>query len=78
MPNLLNGKTVELELVGLDGNAYSLMGAFSHAARRQGFTKEEIDKVLTEAKTGDYDHLVYTLSEHCHTGDEDIIDEDDE
>ena len=38
-------KKVKLELVGLDGNAYSVMGAFKNAARRQGWTPEEIKTV---------------------------------
>lgn len=59
-------KYVELELVGLDGNAFVLMGAFSQAAKRQGWTKEEIDKVLTECKSSDYNHLLYTLVRHCN------------
>lgn len=54
-------KKIKLELVGLDGNAFSLMGAFSREARRQGWTKEEIDTVLTECTAGDYDHLLQTL-----------------
>ena len=59
-------KYVELELVGLDGNAFALMGAFSQAAKRQGWTKEEIDKVLTECKSSDYIHLLHTLVCHCN------------
>ena len=59
-------KYVELELVGLDGNAFALMGAFSQAAKRQGWTKEEIDKVLTECKSSDYNHLLHTLVCHCN------------
>lgn len=43
-------KTVNLELVGVDGNAYAVMGAFSRQARREGWTQEEIDLVLEEAK----------------------------
>lgn len=54
-------KLVELELVGLDGNAFSLMGAFSKAARRQGTPKEEIDLVLEECMSGDYDNLLRVL-----------------
>jgi len=52
---------VKLTLVGLDGNAFSLMGAFSKAARRQGWAKDEIEKVLDECQSGDYDHLLQTL-----------------
>ena len=59
-------RKVKLTLVGLDGNAFALMGAFSKAARRQGWTKEEIDDVLNEARKGpDYDHLLATLMENC-------------
>ena len=66
MEQVIN-KKVHLELVGLDGNAYSLMGAFSHQARREKWTKEEIDKVIEEATKGDYNHLIATLAEHCES-----------
>jgi hypothetical protein len=58
-------KKVSLELVGLDGNAFSLMGAFSHQARMEGWTKEEINEVLEDARSSDYDHLLAVLSDHC-------------
>ena len=58
-------KKVTLTLVGLDGNAFSLLGAFSRAAKRQGWTKEEIEEVMKEAKSGDYDHLLRTLVARC-------------
>jgi hypothetical protein len=54
-------KLVELELVGLEGNAFSLMGAFSKAAKRQKTPKEEIDLVLKECMSGDYDNLLMVL-----------------
>ncbi len=56
-----NKNKVKLNLVGLDGNAFSLMGAFSQAARRQGWNQEEIKVVLDECVSGDYDHLLQTL-----------------
>jgi hypothetical protein len=64
MKNLV-GKTVKLELAGLDGNAFSLMGAFSKAAKREDWTKKEIDLVLDECMDGDYDHLLQTLIAHA-------------
>jgi hypothetical protein len=54
-------KKIDLALIGLDGNAYSLMGAFQKQARREGWSAEEIKAVLDEAKSGDYAHLVTTL-----------------
>ncbi len=66
-------KTVNLDLVGIDGNAYSIMGAFSRQARREGWSQEEIDLVLEEAQSGDYNHLLATIMNYCEP-----IYEDDE
>lgn len=63
-------KKVKLNLVGLDGNAFSIIGAFSRAARRQGFNKEEIDSVINVAKQGDYDHLLNTFLENTQEEDD--------
>lgn len=52
---------VKLNLVGLDGNAFFLMGAFSRAAKHQGFPQNEIDAVLKECQSGDYDNLLQVL-----------------
>ena len=62
---LVEKERVNLELVGLDGNAFFIMGAFQRQARTENWTKEEIDLVLKEARTGDYDHLLVTIMEHC-------------
>lgn len=58
-------KKVNLELVGLDSNAFSILGAFKCQARYEGWTSEEIDFVLTEAKKGDYNHLLATIYDYC-------------
>lgn len=58
-------KTISLDLTSIDGNAFSLMAQFKRQARREEWTKEEIDKVLAECRSGDYDHLVATLCEYC-------------
>lgn len=65
MKNLFNPpKQVSLQLVGLDGNAFSLMGAFQSQARKEGWSKEEIKVVLDECMSGDYNHLLITLMAH--------------
>jgi hypothetical protein len=58
-------KKVKLELVGLNGNAYALLGAFRCAARKQGRSPDEIKKVMTEATSGDYDNLLRVLVSYC-------------
>lgn len=55
---------VKLNLVGLDGNAFSLMGAFRNAARKQGRSQEEIKAVLDDCMSKDYNHLLSVLMEH--------------
>ena len=60
-------KKITLELVGLDGNAFSLMGAFRKQARKEGWSQSEIDEVLKEAMTKDYNHLLATLMDYCES-----------
>lgn len=61
-------KKLKLKLVGLDGNAFCLLGNFQRQARKEKWTEEEIKKVLDEAKSGNYEHLLATLSNYCKNG----------
>ena len=44
-----------------------ILDMFSRQAKREKWTKEEIDEVLTEARSGNYDHLIATIYAHCET-----------
>jgi len=57
-------KKVEMNLVGEDSNAFAIMGRFRSAASQAGWNKDEIDAVLKEAMSGDYNHLLATISDH--------------
>lgn len=48
----------EYTLVGIDGNAFSIMGYVSNAMRECKFTRAEIDTYRNEAMAGDYDNLL--------------------
>lgn len=48
-------------LIWTDGNAFALIGGWKRAARREGWSDDEINAVIAEAKSGDYDHLVQTI-----------------
>lgn len=52
---------VALDLIGSDGNAFTVMGNFRRAADRSGWPTEARDAVLAEAMTGDYAHLLATI-----------------
>lgn len=67
-------KTVQMQMLGEDGNAFAIMGQFQREAKRQGWSQQEIDAVLEEAKSGDYNHLLYTIDNHI----EDVGVEDEE
>lgn len=75
--NQIVNKKVSVQLVGINGNAFSVMAVWSRAARQQGWTKEEIDTVIGEATNGDYNHLLATIMAHSEMIEKDI-DEDDE
>lgn len=58
-------KKIKLKMVGLDGNAFAVLGAFQRQARSEGWSQTEIKEVLDRAMSGDYSHLISTIAEHC-------------
>lgn len=58
-------KKITLKLVGIDGNAFAVLGAFKNQAKKEAWTKEEIDVVIKEAMSGDYNHLLATIMDNC-------------
>lgn len=58
-------KKIKLNLCKVDGNAFVLMGAFRDQAEKEGWTEEEIDTVIEQAMSSDYNHLLATLLKHC-------------
>ena len=45
-------------LIGVDGNAFAIMGYVVKCMRKEGFSKEEIDSYYKDATSSDYDHLL--------------------
>ena len=45
-------------LVGVDGNAFSVMGYVTQAMRRSGYTNQERNDYLADAQSSDYNHLL--------------------
>lgn len=58
-----NDGKLHLNLVGKDGNAFSLLAYFRSQAKKAGWNKEKIDATIKEATSGDYGHLLYILGE---------------
>lgn len=45
-------------LVGVDGNAYCIMGYVVSALKQEKCSKDKIDEYVREATSGDYDNLI--------------------
>lgn len=45
-------------LIGVDGNAFNVMGYVRRAMKETGFTREEIEAYTKDATSGDYNHLL--------------------
>lgn len=65
-------------LVGVDGNAYSVMGYTARAMRRAGFTKDDIDQMHEDAMSGDYNNLICVCDRWIDKVNEKLGLEDDE
>lgn len=61
---IVNKKVENFDIFSVSGNAFAIMGGWQRAALREGWTREEVNKVITEAKSGGYDHLLATIQNH--------------
>lgn len=65
-------------LVGVDGNAYSVMGYVTNAMRQAGMSKEERDAYLKDAMSSDYNHLLVVSMEMIDKVNEELDLEEEE
>lgn len=65
-------RTINFNLIGQDGNAFVLLGGWQRQARREGWSNKDINKVVNNATSGDYNNLLSVLSAHCSMDSEDI------
>jgi hypothetical protein len=54
---------IEVELIGHDGNAFSILARVRRELRRARVPEKEVEAFLAEATSGDYDHLLRTCME---------------
>ena len=57
-------KYVQGSLIGVDGNAFALIGHFRTRAKKAKWSAEEIDRVVATARSGSYEKLTSTLMAH--------------
>lgn len=59
-----NRKYSSNDLVGVDGNAFSILAAVKRMLRKDGASKEFIDQYMADAMSGDYDNLFNVSMEY--------------
>lgn len=59
-------KITEYTLVGVNGNAYSILGYVKQAMKQEGYSSEEISDYMDEATKIDYDNLVSKSIDKLH------------
>ena len=52
---------IEVEIIGQDGNAFSILARVSEAMEKAGVPPDEISDFFAEATSGDYDRLLATV-----------------
>ena len=57
-----------IKLIGLDGNAFILLGHMRAGLKKAGFTPDEIDQFHLQATSGDYNHLLCVCGEWADIG----------
>ena len=55
----------KIKLVGVNGNAYNILGIAKEALMNADADSEYVDQYLEEAMSGDYDHLLLTTMNYC-------------
>lgn len=67
-----------VQLIGRDGNAFSILGRCARAAREAGWSTAAIDQFRDEATKGDYNHLLCTVMRYFDEPEPEYDEEEDE
>lgn len=67
----------EFSLIGVDGNAYSVMGYTARALKRAGL-RDRVDEMRREAMSDDYYHLLSVCDRYIDMANEAIEEEEDD
>lgn len=54
----MSNNKIKYSLVGIDGNAFAIMGYTTKCMKRENKSKSEINNYMNKATSSNYDHLV--------------------
>ncbi len=55
---------IVIDLTGPEGNAFVLMGYAQRFAKQLGYDEEEVDSLMKEMQSGDYETLINVFESH--------------
>lgn len=55
---------ITFDLTGEQGNAFYLLGTAKNFAKQMGYSSEEIESLLSEMKSSDYENLIEVFDSH--------------
>lgn len=63
MPKFEN---IDVQLIGMDGNAFSILGRVLDAMKKAGLSQADIDAFVKEATSNNYDNLLMTVAKRVN------------
>ena len=60
----LTSSEIVIDLTGPEGNAFVLMGYAQRFAKQLGYDKKEVDELMEEMRSGDYETLINVFESH--------------
>ena len=55
---------ITIDLTGPQGNAFVLLGMANNFAKQLGYSNEEVESLLSEMKSSDYENLITVFDSH--------------
>lgn len=55
---------IEIDLTGPKGNAFYLLGQAKQWLKQLSYNKEDIESIMTDMKSSDYDYLLEIFDKH--------------
>jgi hypothetical protein len=68
---------IVVQLIGENGNAFAILGRVKNALKKGG-RSDLVSEFITEATSGDYDHLLSTVTDYVEIADPDEQEDENE
>jgi len=60
----IEDRSIEIDLTGTDGNAYAVMGYAQFYAKQLSYSKEQIDEMIDDMMSSNYEHLIEVFEDN--------------